>query len=625
MLKPMNSESLKITEEKLARLREVVPEAFTEGEVDWERLCVSLGDGEFKDERYHLNWAGKTGAFRALQSPTTATLAPCREESVAFDETGNIFIEGENLTALKVLQKSYFGKIKMIYIDPPYNTGNDHFIYPDRFAESKSDYLKRIGDRNEAGRMTREGLFRKNSKENGHYHSNWLSMIYPRLFLARNLLREDGVIFVSIDDNEVHNLRMVMNEIFGEENFVGVLIWEKKKKPAFLNNIMGTVTEYVVTYAKSREKSPPFVYGNVKKGKKYPFNNAGNAKSILTFPPRSVSFRCPDGTVKSQDMSEGNILTTLLDDVVIDKGMNKSEFRLDGEWRYSQQTLNEFVESNSDIVISKVPFRPNYINYSGKEKKAMNLLSYRVNGVPTNEDATDEIRRLFAVDVMDYPKPSGLISRLLGFINLIDSESVILDFFAGSCTTAQAVLDLNKEDGGSRKFICVQMPEECEEKTAAYKAGYKTIADIGKERIRRVISNGKMNDGFKVFKLQESNFKEWRGDIKTAQELEKQMELHTDPVADEAKTEDIFYELLLKNGISLTAKMEDKGGWILVEDGELKIAIALDNIDDETVNAIMTAKPSKFITLDKLFRKNDQLKTNIALQMEDAGVGFDVV
>ena len=625
MLKPMNGESLKIAEEKLARLREVVPEAFTEGEIDWEKLRVSLGDGEFKDERYHLNWAGKTGAYRALQSPTTATLAPCREESVAYDETGNIFIEGENLTVLKVLQKSYFGKIKMIYIDPPYNTGNDHFIYPDRFAESKNDYLKRIGDRDEAGRMTREGLFRKNSKENGHYHSNWLSMIYPRLFLARNLLSEDGVIFVSIDDNEMHNLRMVMNEIFGEENFVGVLIWEKKKKPAFLNNIMGTVTEYVVTYAKSREKSPPFVYGNVKKGKKYPFNNAGNAKSILTFPPRSVSFRCPDGTVKSQDMSEGNILTTLLDDVVIDKGMNKSEFRLDGEWRYSQQTLNEFVESNSDIVISKVPFRPNYINYSGKEKKAMNLLSYRVNDVPTNEDATDEIRRLFAVDVMDYPKPSGLISRLLGFINLIDSESVILDFFAGSCTTAQAVLDLNKEDGGNRKFICVQMPEECEEKTAAYKAGYKTIADIGKERIRRVISNGKMNDGFKVFKLQESNFKEWRGDIKTAQELEKQMELHTDPVADEAKTENIFYELLLKNGISLTAKMEDKGGWILVEDGELKIAIALDNIDDETVNAIMTAKPSKFITLDKLFRKNDQLKTNIALQMEDAGVGFDVV
>ena len=621
----MNGESLKITEEKLARLREVVPEAFAEGEIDWEKLRVSLGGSEFKDERYHLNWAGKTGAFRALQSSTTATLAPCREESVAFDETENIFIEGENLTVLKVLQKSYFGKIKMIYIDPPYNTGNDHFIYPDRFAESKSDYLKRIGDRDDAGRMTREGLFRKNSKENGHYHSNWLSMIYPRLFLARNLLSEDGVIFVSIDDNEVHNLRMVMNEVFGEENFVGVFIWEKKKKPAFLNNIMGTVTEYVVTYAKNREKSPPFVYGNVEKGKKYPFNNAGNAKSILTFPPRSVSFRCSDRTVKSQDMSEGNILTTLLDDVVIEKGMNKNKFRLDGEWRYSQQTLDEFVESDSDIVISKVPFRPNYINYSEKEKKAMNLLSYRVNDVSTNEDATDEIRRLFEVDVMDYPKPSGLISRLLEFINLIDSESVILDFFAGSCTTAQAVLDLNKKDGGNRKFICVQMPEECEEKTEARKAGYKTIADIGKERIRRVINNGKMNDGFKVFKLQESNFKEWRGDIKTAQELEKQMKLHTDPMADEAKTEDIFYELLLKNGISLTAKMEDKGGWILVEDGELKIAIALDNIDDETVNVIMTEKPSKLITLDKLFLKNDQLKTNIALQMEDAGVGFDVV
>ena len=225
----MDGKSLNITEEKLNKLKKILPEAFTENKVDWEKLKANLGeDIEFKNERYVLNWAGKSEAFRVLQTPTTATLTPDKDESVNFDTTDNIFIEGENLEVLKVLQKSYFGKIKMIYIDPPYNTGNDQFIYPDKFSESKADYLNRIGDKDEKGNTTREGLFRKNSKESGHYHSNWLSMMYPRLFLARNLLKEDGVIFVSIDDNEVHNLRMLMNEVFGEENFVECITWNKK-------------------------------------------------------------------------------------------------------------------------------------------------------------------------------------------------------------------------------------------------------------------------------------------------------------------------------------------------------------------------------------------------------------
>ena len=212
-----------------------------------------MGDDiEFKNERYVLNWAGKSDAFRALQSPSTDTLVPSREESVNFDSTGNIFIEGENLEVLKVLQKAYFGKIKMIYIDPPYNTGNDNFIYPDRFSESKEEYLNRIGDKDETGLMTREGLFRKNSKDSGHYHSNWLSMMYPRLFLARNLLRDDGVIFVSIDDNEVHNLRLLMNEVFGEENFVGNFQWRRRQRADSRNQSnVSTDHEYIIAYSKS--------------------------------------------------------------------------------------------------------------------------------------------------------------------------------------------------------------------------------------------------------------------------------------------------------------------------------------------------------------------------------------
>lgn len=216
--------------ERLETLRLLMPEVFDEGHIDWEKLKAALGENvNFANERYVLNWAGKSEAFRVMQQPSTATLVPCREESVDFDNTQNVFIEGENMEVLKVLQKSYFRKVKMIYIDPPYNTGSDSFIYPDKYSESKEEYLRRVGDKNEEGYMTRDGMFRKNAKENGQYHSNWLNMMMPRLYLAKSLLREDGVIFISIDDNEVHNLRLLMNEIFGEENFVAQFIWHAKK------------------------------------------------------------------------------------------------------------------------------------------------------------------------------------------------------------------------------------------------------------------------------------------------------------------------------------------------------------------------------------------------------------
>jgi adenine-specific DNA-methyltransferase len=226
----MDGKSKNIVENKIEQMKELFPEVFAEDKIDWEKLQATLGENvDFTNERYVLNWAGKSEAFRTLQAPTTATLVPDRDESVNFDTTQNLFIEGENLEVLKVLQKSYFNKVKMIYIDPPYNTGNDHFIYPDKFSESRDEYMKRVGDKDEEGYLMKEGLFRKNSKDSGHYHSNWLSMMYPRLFLARSLLRDDGVIFVSIDDNEVHNLRLLMNEVFGEENFLGAFAWHRRQ------------------------------------------------------------------------------------------------------------------------------------------------------------------------------------------------------------------------------------------------------------------------------------------------------------------------------------------------------------------------------------------------------------
>ena len=239
-------------QEKLNALRQLLPEVFSEGKIDWEKLKATLGDTiNFANERYVLNWAGKSDAFKVLQSPTTKTLAPAKDESVNFDETDNIFIEGENLEVLKVLQKSYFGKVKMIYIDPPYNTGNDSFIYPDKFSESKADYEKRVGDKDEDGYMTKDGMFKKNSKENGQYHSNWLNMMMPRLYLAKNLLRQDGVIFIHIDDNEVHNLRLLMNEICGEENFICQITNRSNPRGSQASKFFAIEHEYILVYCKN--------------------------------------------------------------------------------------------------------------------------------------------------------------------------------------------------------------------------------------------------------------------------------------------------------------------------------------------------------------------------------------
>ena len=594
----MNPQSPAITEEKLARLREILPEAFAEGKVDWEKLRVILGrDGEFKDERYHLNWAGKSGAYRALQSPTTTTLAPCRSESVDFDGAQHVFIEGENLAVLKALQKAYFGKVKMIYIDPPYNTGSDQFIYPDRFAESKKDYQKRVGDMDDEGHLTREGLFRKNSRENGHYHSNWLSMIYPRLFLARNLLREDGVIFVSIDDNEAHNLRLAMNEIFGEENFVACFSWRRTDNQPNIGNV-ARIKEYVLCFSKN-ENSFKFnkmqLTERAKKEYRYSDDRGLFRRDILLHKTRGrhvYSVTTPSGMI------------------------------LDGPWMIKEDEFNKLLNSNGIYWTSgkqEQPYGKIYLADSAGQITS-DFLGIEFG---SNQQGSIEVEKIFGARYFDFPKPSSLIKHFVVLGS--DSDGIVLDFFAGSCTTAHAVLDLNAEDCGKRKFICVQMPEACDEKSEARKAGFKTIADIGKERIRRVIKNGRLNAGLKVFKLRESNFKQWRGDVKDADELAAQMQLHTDPLVNGAEEEDILYELLLKSGVSLTARMRDHGSWYLVEDADAKIAVALTRIDAATVKDILTLRPDKVITLDRLFQNNDQLKTNTALQMEDAGVGFDVV
>ncbi|MBI5186387.1 MAG: site-specific DNA-methyltransferase [Nitrospinae bacterium] len=620
----MDGKSKNLAEEKIHRLRKIIPEAFSEGKIDWEKLKAALGEEvEFSNERYVLNWAGKSDAFRILQSPTTAALIPCKKESVDFEDTENVFIEGENLEVLKVLQKSYHGKVKMIYIDPPYNTGSDAFIYPDKFSETREEYMERIGDKDETGYMTREGLFRKNSKDSGHYHSNWLSMMYPRLFLARNLLREDGVIFVSIDDNEVHNLRLLMNEVFGEENFLAQLVWEKIHSTKNDAKYYSDNHEYILCYSKhisavkvallQRTDEMNERYQNPDNDSRGPWasgdlvaNEERKEGYYEVHSPSGKSFNVPKGK----------------------------------HWVYSKSNMEEYIADNR-IWFGKngdaFPRLKRFLSEVQQGRKPSTLLTSKEVG--HNQEAKREVKAIFDDNnFFDTPKPVRLIRRILELSTQSDTDDVILDFFAGAATTAHAVLALNKEDGGSRKFICVQLPEKCDEKSEAFKAGYKTIAEIGKERIRRVIKKIKeekqekldfngdsaMPDlGFKVFKLRESNFKIWRAKVENEDQFAEQMELHVDPVKEGAETENILYELLLKSGVPLTAAIEEKKGYFWVNGGE--VALMLEKADKEIIGTLMAQKPQKVLALDRLFHNNDQLKTNTALQMKDAGIDFKTI
>ncbi|MFZ3057270.1 MAG: site-specific DNA-methyltransferase [Smithella sp.] len=637
----MDGKSLNITEEKINQLKEILPEAFTENKIDWEKLKAALGDDiEFKNERYVLNWAGKSDAFRALQTPSTDTLVPCKDESVNFDATGNIFIEGENLEVLKVLQKSYFGKIKMIYIDPPYNTGNDTFIYPDRFSESKDEYLNRIGDKDETGLMTREGLFRKNSKDSGHYHSNWLSMMYPRLFLARNLLRDDGVIFVSIDDNEVHNLRLLMNEVFGEENFRNAIVIKRGAKSVQMQfetvDKLGSGYETVLMYTKNANFRFQRVEKKLDEKKTGSWNNhwRGTDRPTMRYElfgiiPESGQWRWS----RERSLKAIDNYNLLIKGLAKDEDENKITQEDIDKWYVEK--VNENGEEQDLLRLSKNGKPEHYISPS--ETTLANDVWF---DIPPN--STSILKSLFNFKVFDNPKPLELIKRAMEFFTLEDD--IILDFFAGSCTTAHAVLALNKEDAstssaraGNRKFICVQLPEKCDENSEAFKAGYKTIAEIGKERIRRVIKkmqeeqdgkldldgNGDQDLGFKVFKLKESNFKIWRTNIETEEELIAQMQQHLEPLDEHAKIEDVLYELLIKAGVPLTAKINEQNGYVLVNDNE--IALMLERADDKIIKQIIAAKPQKVFTLDRLFKNNDKLKTNTALQLKDAGIEFKVI
>ncbi len=652
----MDGESIDIRQDKLQRLKELFPELFAENQLDWEKLKAAFGDDiNFANERYVLNWAGKSDAFKILQQPTTATLKPAPEESVNFDTTENLFIEGENLEVLKVLQKAYYGKVKCIDIDPPYNTGSDSFIYPDKFSEKKEDYLKRIGDKDEEGFLMKEGLFRKNSKDSGHYHSNWLSMMYPRLFLAKNLLRDDGVIFVHIDDNEVHNLRMVMNEIFGEENFFAQVIVRSNSRGQTYKQIAKT-HEYILIYTKNFESE----LNELEKDEAN--NDLNRSDNIGNFNIRELRNRNPKfGKHNRPNLyypiyvnphhsdNDGFYTVSLVkDDEYHVEVLPLNSEKKESCWRWGKNKCIINIEKDTLLsnLIAKKKTDGTFGVFEKYRKTTYKPKSIWDDNSFLTETGTVELRELGLDKVFDFPKPVSLGKQILNLS--IQDDDIVLDFFGGSGTTAQAVLELNKEDGGNRKFILVQMPEPCDESSEAYKAGYKTIADIAKERIGRVIqkiekekaekpdlfAEGKLDLGFKVFKLSSSNFKIWRGsEIDSEEKLVEQLDAFTDPTKPGAEKQNMLYELMLKAGYELTSRVEyilprplgeGRGeGFYSISNNEL--IIALDVMNEKLIEQIIATKPQKVITLDSLFTGNDQLKTNTVLQMRDAGVDFKTI
>jgi len=463
----MDGNSLSPQKELAELLKAQFPQIFAEGKVNPDKLKQALGeDLDTNNERYGLSWAGKAECFRHIQETTTATLKLVRGQSVDFDKTENIFIEGDNLEVLKILQKTYQNKIKMIYIDPPYNTGNDSFIYPDRFKEEKEDYELRAGIKDAEGLLTKDGFWRKNSKDAGHFHSNWLSMMYPRLFLAKNLLREDGVIFVSIDDNEVQNLRMIMDEVFGEENFVAQFIWKSRQNKDNRNITGASIDhEYALCYTRNLGIR---IRGSERNKEQYtnPDNDprgpwvSGNMVGLL---PKEQRPNCHYNLINP------------------DTGINYGKPRMG--WRYDRNTMDKLIKEKRILWPETKNGRPRRKVFLSELQDEYTGYSSIIGEEVYTRDGTADFEELFKHRYIEFPKPVDVMKEIIEQGSTFDNDDIVLDFFAGSCTTAHAVMALNAEDGGNRKFICVQLAEPCEEESEAFKAGFKTIADIGKERI----------------------------------------------------------------------------------------------------------------------------------------------
>lgn len=641
-LKAEEGQSKDIVSENMEMLKQIFPAVFTEGKVDFDALRAELGEyAEDLEERYRFTWNGKAMARRIAQTPSSGTLRPCPKESVDWENTQNLFIEGDNLEVLKLLQKSYHKKVKMIYIDPPYNTGKE-FIYPDRYQDNLDTYLAYTGQKDAEGRK-----FSTNTETSGRFHTNWLNMMYPRLKLARNLLRDDGVIFISIDDNEVNNTLKICDEIFGEENRLGIITVVSNLKGRSDDKYFATAHNFLISYKKGdfETKGIPIPDDYLKD---YPETDSeGNKYRLLGLRKRGAGSKREDRPNMFfpiyANPETGKVFGKVSDYYSIEIYPKLSD-NTDGRWRWGKDTVKKRIdELISKPVGSEKRFDVFQIDYAQGEdglKRIKPKTIWTGSGF-SNEAGTLEIKKLFGAKIFDNPKPSALIKYCLD--QSTNKDDLVLDYFSGSSTTAQAVIDFNNEDDSNRKFIMIQLPEPCDEKSEAFKAGYKTIADIGKERIRRVIQkikeeqntqnqlpcmsekNNPPDLGFKVFKLDSSNIKAWDPDI---DRLEDSLLDAVNNIKADRTEDDILCEILLKYGLDLTVPMEKRNiaEKTVYSIGTGALIICLDaDITLDTVEGIAKLKQElqpeimRVVFRDTGF-KDDVVKTNAMQILKQYGI-----
>lgn len=587
-------QSLDVTGSNVKIIRELFPHCVTErrgenGElelaVDFEKLKLELSNDiiEEGEERYQFTWPDKRKAIREANVKTTATLRPCREESVDFDNTENLYIEGDNLEVLKVLRETYLGKVKMIYIDPPYNTGND-FVYNDDFAQGKVEFEQSSGLFDEDGNQTLDPM-QRNTESNGRFHTDWLNMMYPRLKVARDLLSEDGVIFISIDDNEVENLRKICDEVFGEQNFIANLIWKSKSGGANDSKHVAIDHEYILSYAKNEQLVGKLMDKYAEVTTSYNLKDEKGEYSLDRLDKQSL------GYIESLDFPiigpDGKIY------VVEHKNPEVKVAR----WRWSQETVRE--------RYAELVFKNGYVytkNYKKEENISRSILvDDRFGRTRTGKtDFTD----IFSVAYFSAPKPIKIVYYLASIASF--SDSIILDFFSGSATTAHAVMKLNAEDGGNRKFIMVQLPEKTDENSEAYKAGYKNICEIGKERIRRAgrkikeeagLQAQNLDTGFRVLKIDSSNME----DVYYTPEAFDASKLFVDNVKEDRTSEDLLFQVMLDLGVELSAKIECRkvaGKEVYFVDDNYLIACFDDDVNETAITEIAKMNPIYFVMRD---------------------------
>ena len=596
-IKKLDGKSLDVAEADKERLKAVFPQCFVEGKLDIDKLlslCGEYIDNDF--EKYKFEWKGKSECLRIAGKQSTGTLRPCPEESVDFENTNNLYIEGDNLEVLKLLQTAYYRKVKMIYIDPPYNTGND-FVYEDDFKDPLAKYKE----------ITSQTT-KSNPETMGRYHTNWLNMMYPRLRLAANLLRDDGVIFISIDDNEVTNLRKICDEIFGEENFVAQFIWKSKLGKVGTTSTISTTHEYILCYGKQESLLQFKMIERENDGRKESLRQWGQADRREDRPSMYYPITINGKTVYPI-----------------------KEDGTDGRWRVGQDMAEDLLNQGLLELVEK----DGKCNIYRHFEKGTSIIPYDtllLDDIGTTAKGSLTLKELGLNKMFDYPKPVELLNY---FLNLATKDNdIVLDFFSGSATTAHAVMQLNAEDGGKRQFIMVQLPEVTDEKSEAFKAGYKNICEIGKERIRRAGAkikeqNADVDVGFKVLKLDTSNLVKWDdtplASTDTA-DLFTRMDGMIESIKKGRSELDVVYEVMLKLGIPATYQvfennLNGRKVYSIGDDGLILVCLDGSNggITPEDVTAMCELTPAKIVAAEEAF-KDDVALSNAFYISKDSGV-----